>query len=116
MSDKSDCMGESELTNAIIQEERSDKDNLKHEFEPESHYNYYGDRGVVDLRFDEHVFSQISEDTGVWKHDWTQLIEVKSESAIENCTGANSILQQFNKMREYYLRDDSNSAAKNVKY
>lgn len=58
--------------------------------EAEVHYNHYGDRGVVDA---------------VVKGDYATLIyEVKSDAAIEAATGANEIIRQFNRHREYFMK------------
>lgn len=55
-------------------------------------YNNYGTRGIVDL---------FIEDTNE-----TQIIELKSPSAIESSTGANEIIRQFNKMRKNFFSGD----------
>jgi len=83
---------EDDLVNALIEKSRPGDVELI----PEAHYNYYGDRGVVDLvEYDR-------------EYDFVELTEVKSESALNNEeTGANSILRQFNRMRKYFFKDES---------
>ena len=61
---------------------------------PEAHYNHYGNRGVADL----YII------TGDWEG---HLYELKSESAIRQATGANEIIRQFNKMREFFFSGSS---------
>jgi len=64
------------------------------DWEPEVHYNHYGDRGVVDL---------IQTDT--YEREKTlRVYELKCEPAIENSTGANEILRQFNRHRTYFFK------------
>ena len=64
------------------------------DWEPEVHYNHYGDRGVVDL---------IQTDT--YNREKTlRVYELKCEPAIENSTGANEILRQFNRHRTYFFK------------
>lgn len=74
----------------------------EYEFEPEAHYNYYGDRGVADL----HVRRKETESYGrPYIND--DVYEVKSAAAVEAATGANEIIRQFNKMRRYFYKDES---------
>lgn len=83
---------EDDLVGAMI----SDNRDSSSEVIPEAHYNYYGDRGVVDL-------AVLDDDEG-----YISLHEVKSASAIQNHeTGANSIVRQFNRMRKYFFQDES---------
>lgn len=65
------------------------------EAEVEVHYNHYGDRGVVDL-----VISDIENagDKGT-----LYVYELKSESALRSATGANEIIRQFNRQRDYFV-------------
>lgn len=95
-------MKEDDLANAIIQWSREnekealerDESNAKIEVYPEAHYNHYGNRGVVDLYIE--------------KSGWEGTVyEFKSESAVQNVTGANEIIRQFNKMKEYFFRGSS---------
>lgn len=81
-------MNESEAVNELM-EDWSGADRV----EPESHYNYFGTRGVADLfvEIDNHA----------------HLFELKGDAAINEVTGANEIVRQFNQMREYYFRDDT---------
>lgn len=82
-------MSEDKLTNTILNAVSEDDKAY-----PEAHYNYYGDRGVVDL------YVEGSESA--------HLYEIKSESAVQNGeTGANSILRQFNRMRKFFFKDES---------
>jgi hypothetical protein len=85
-------MNESELVNGLIKRQYDDWD----EVEVESHYNYYGDRGVADL--------YAADDKGQ-----IHIYEIKSEAALDEVTGANEIIRQFNQMQEYYFRDESNT-------
>ncbi len=69
--------------------------------EPEAHYNHYGTRGVADL----FVRSIESGENGDYVSD--ALYEVKSASAVQQATGANEIIRQFNKMRKTFYLDES---------
>lgn len=81
---------ESEMANRIIKYWRSKGvDTI-----PEVHYNNYGDRGVVDLFTDSKI-----------------AIELKSESAVRNSTGANEIIRQFNKMKQNFDDGSDHHAA-----
>ena len=63
-------------------------------WEPEVHYNHYGDRGVVDLlQTDTYETSQTM-----------RVYELKCQPAIEAATGANEILRQFNRHRTYFFK------------
>lgn len=91
-------VSEDELTNALIQYHRENHreaeelnpDSGDLNAYPEAHYNHYGNRGVADLYVT----------TGEWSG---KVYELKSESAVREATGANEILRQFNKMREYFF-------------
>lgn len=61
----------------------------------EVHYNYYGDRGVVDL-----VITDPAPSGG---RGSLTVYELKSKSSIENSTGANEIIRQFNRHRKYFF-------------
>lgn len=97
---------EDQMTQALIESaeqlsaESSDEQN--HEFEPEAHYNYYGDRGVADL-FHREVWDPNTKK----QHTSEKLYEIKSGSALDSATGANEIIRQFNRMRRYFYRDES---------
>lgn len=65
---------------------------------PEAHYNHYGNRGIADL-YVENVSERGDGSCYVY--------EIKSESATRGATGANEIIRQFNKMREYFFKDNS---------
>lgn len=91
-------MDEDEIVNALVNwHETSSREAIEVgetdanvEIFPEAHYNYYGNRGVVDLYvvtsgWDGHVY------------------EIKSENAVRNATGANEIIRQFNRMREFFF-------------
>jgi hypothetical protein len=93
---------ESEFAQALIQYHREDQEKMnKHQpvpeevhIYPEAHYNHYGNRGIADL----YVI------TGDWDG---HLYELKSESAVRQATGANEIIRQFNKMREFFFSGSS---------
>lgn len=62
------------------------------------HYSHYGNNGSVDL------FAQGAHlDRDLPKSYTTYVLEMKSAGAIHYATGANEIIQQFNKMREYFF-------------
>ena len=86
-------ISEDRLTNRLVKH----YNNLRgeHELAVEQHYNYYGDRGIVDLVAEE-------TDSG-----HVHLYEIKSNAAIDAVTGANEIIRQFNRMRRYFFRDES---------
>ncbi|MFC6733048.1 hypothetical protein [Haladaptatus sp. DYSN1] len=82
----SNSTAEHHIANAFI----TTYEHPKFEFELESHYNYYGNRGRVDL---------------VVKSGRTlTLMEFKSENAIQRATGPQDIIGQFNKMRQFFLQ------------
>jgi len=70
---------------------------------PEVHYNYYGDRGVVDL----HLEKGVTNATGQDRIYTEEVCEIKSESAIRNATGANEIVRQFKRHCRYFYQDPS---------
>jgi len=76
------------------------------EVEYEKHYNHYGDRGVVDL------YAQAFD--GGYRSD--TLYEVKSRSALNEATGANEILRQFNRMCKYFYAGVEDSYPPNGSY
>jgi hypothetical protein len=91
---------EDDLLRANIQMEKkhaeADFANYNLDIEPEAHYNNYGTRGVVDLLIEEkHQM-----------HKSYNLIEMKSAAALDQATGANEIIRQFNRMRQYFFKDD----------
>lgn len=85
---------------------------------PEVHYNYYGDRGVVDAVME--VVHHPSKDevdelveANTVPRDWAEraltskhltVHEVKSEMALDGVTGANEVVRQFNRHREYFFK------------
>jgi hypothetical protein len=71
---------------------------------PEVHYNHYGDRGVVDL------FGKVEEPS---HHS---IYEVKSEAAVRSATGANEIIRQYNRMRNYFYKGTDHSKPKHTSY
>lgn len=74
---------EDELAMHIV--ESADEDDTMHIEVP---YNDYGSRGVVDV---------------VREHQWaSQVIEIKSEFAVNEVTGANEIIRQVNRHKEYF--------------
>ncbi len=97
-------MNEDELANAIIQRANKRAQEFKEQGDSdadvntyiEAHYNHYGNRGVADLYVD----------TSGWQG---HVYELKSQSAVEEATGANKILRQFNKMRKYFFEGSDHS-------
>jgi len=89
------------LTNAIIENPRPEDETSAADaiFHPEAHYTHYGKRGSADL--------YIYIDNYVGAPTYGNLIEIKSESAVRNVTGANAIIRQFNRMREFFFLDES---------
>ena len=65
---------------------------------PEARYNHYGDRGVADL------YLETVDNVG---NTYGHLLELKSESAVREATGANEIIRQYNKMREFFFPGSS---------
>jgi hypothetical protein len=91
-------MKEDELTNAIIKRSRpSDKHPSVDppEMYPEAHYTHYGNRGVADL------YIHHNNSAGAPKRG--HVFEIKSEPAVRNATGANEIIRQFNRLREFFF-------------
>ena len=74
---------------------------------PEKHYNHYGDRGVVDL------FVELETTHGETRQ-W--LYEIKSEAALRDATGANEVLRQFNRMREFFFKGTDHEPGSQVFY
>lgn len=95
-------MNEDEIVNSLIQWHREGERLSRElgesdggvEIFPEAHYNHYGNRGVVDLY----------TITGGWDG---HVYEVKSEFAVKNSTGANEILRQYNRTREFFPEGSS---------
>ncbi len=86
---------ESQLTNAII--EAASEWSPTHLL-PEMSYNHYGDRGSVDL-----YVNGAPLDQNLTPRCTAFVMEMKSEHAIRESTGPNSIIQQFNRMRENFF-------------
>lgn len=63
--------------------------------EYEVHYNDYGSRGVVDVVRESH---HPGDNTGE-----IEIVELKSDDAIQQATGANEILRQFNRHRDSFF-------------
>jgi hypothetical protein len=80
---------EDKMANALADpDERTD-------VEFEVHYNHYGDRGCVDM---------VVEFEGEFDGDHSICIyELKSDNAIKQATGANEIIRQFNRHRDYFF-------------
>jgi len=76
------------------------------ECHPEAHYNHYGDRGAVDL-WSREYYEQSMVDT---------VYEVKSDAAIREATGANEILRQWNRSREYFYKHESRVPPRRVQF
>lgn len=97
---------EDEMTSALIgvSEPQDDSliDNVERTIHPEAHYNHYGTRGVVDLYVRNQSFAD-----GQIMNEADLIYEVKADAAVREATGANQIIRQFNKHREYFYKDDS---------
>lgn len=83
-------MDKADIVKAVADRERDEGTSV----EVESRYECYGNRGEVDVRVD--------------RGDRVTLFRIEPDSAIEEATGANEILEQFNRMKRYYFHDDSN--------
>ena len=83
-------MSEDELAQMIMEETYSN-----YEYYTEVHYNHYGTRGVVDL-------VEVIQWSGPGCDP--SAIELKSDAAIDQSTGANEILRQFNKQISYFSK------------
>jgi len=81
-------MKEDYLTNSLIEYYKENYGKYIEEIVPEKHYNYYGDRGIVDL------FVRYKH-----KNDWDRIFEIKS-----NPNNANEVLRQFNRMKKYFYK------------
>ncbi|WP_256402638.1 hypothetical protein [Halorubrum salinum] len=99
-------ISEDEIVSALIEYHKQSTEELdntedidyKCKVYPEAHYNHYGNRGVADLYIE--TKSELGDGSCF-------VYEIKSESAIRGSTGANEIIRQFNKMREYFFKDES---------
>lgn len=69
---------------------------------PEAHYNHYGSRGVADL----YIQKEVNDESGYHRR-LDSIYEIKSESAIQQASGANEIIRQYNRMREHFYKDES---------
>ena len=81
---------EDKIVNFIIENRKEDvvgHEEWGIECHPEVNYNDYGTRGVVDLVVVKHE-REVSN---------IRVIEVKSDYAVKNATGANEIIRQFNR-------------------
>lgn len=74
------------ITNALFDEDTT--------WKPEVHYNHYGDRGVVDL----------VEERSSDGYSSLRIYELKCAAAIDEVSGANDILRQFNRHRSYFFK------------
>jgi hypothetical protein len=74
---------------------------------PEASYNHYGNRGFVDLYIRRNHSGTFTEG---------YVYELKSESAVREATGANEIVRQFNKMREYFFKGSSKNIPEEVNF
>ncbi len=103
---------EDKLVNNLIERERAAAARQAEKFdtefdvsvEPEAHYNYYGDRGVADLYVQKTERGPLQRDVRTDK-----IYEVKSAAALQESTGANDVLRQFNRMRRYFYEDERRS-------
>jgi len=94
----SDNYTEDDLLSAVIEWETNQPfGDEEVRTEPEAHYNYYGSRGVADLLV-ETIWGQ--------NHSNYKVCEFKSAAALDHVTGANEIIRQFNRMRQYFFKDD----------
>lgn len=93
-------MNESEMATNVISDLHRQVPCREADLEPEVPYNNYGDRGVVDLVVEEW------SDNGQKTRGNTQLYiyELKSEYALENATGANEIIRQFQRHKEHFFK------------
>jgi len=101
---------EDEMVNNLIERHRSDcgsSSDLR--VEPEAHYNYYGDRGVADLYVRRTAKKRPRDRTD-------RIYEVKSNAALDEVSGANEILRQFNRMRRYFYKDEGRSFPKRYEF
>jgi hypothetical protein len=84
------------MVNAIVAHKQNSSANLT-SIEPEAHYNHYGDRGIADLYIVTETIDGEKEG---------KAFEVKSDSAVQEATGANEIIRQYNRMRRYFFQDE----------
>jgi len=106
---------EDELTSTLIDyfkqstKELEEMDDLSIELNIslEASYNHYGNRGFVDLYAEQQ-----------YPNGYTNgyVFELKSESAVKQATGANEIIRQFNKMREYFFQGGSYSVPNKLNF
>lgn len=86
-------MNESEMTASLLTRLKAGV--ADHSFELEKHYNHYGTRGSVDI-VDVVDFPKGNlPDLHVY--------ELKSASAVEESTGPNEIIRQFNKHKQFFF-------------
>lgn len=107
---------EDRMVDALIEwatDARSESDDreFSYDVEIESHYNYYGNRGVADPYIRE---TEDMDDGRTFYYD--KVYEIKSEAALKEVTGANEIIRQFNKMRKYFYKDESRSVPTDVHF
>lgn len=82
-------MNESEFAKRLMEEGPNSANN----WEAEVHYNHYGSRGCVDM-----------VETGEFLGDsYINIYELKSDSAIEEVTGANELLRQVKRHAKYFF-------------
>lgn len=82
-------MNEDQIAQTIINQNKPVE---SRSIELEKRYNHYGDRGVVDLV----ILDRDIE--AMW------VTEIKANHAMEQATGANEIIRQFNKHREFFRK------------
>lgn len=88
---------EDELAVAIMN--KSDDTDLQEvTFDLEVPYDHYGTRGVVDMVEVSREGDGSQGNSTIW------IYELKSESAVSNSTGANEIIRQFKRHREYFFK------------
>jgi hypothetical protein len=96
---------EDEMVDAIITHYQTDDLHDEVAFHPETPYNNYGERGVVDL------YMTLIEDSGNPVKQGVA-IEVKADPAVQQATGANEILRQYNRMRKNFFADETRTVPK----
>jgi hypothetical protein len=94
-------MKEDRLTNQLIKIWRREST----EINPEAHYNHYGTRGVADL----HIHEKIPRAVGY--RTKSRIYEVKS-----NPQNANEVVRQFNKMCQFFYKDQRHKRPDNVRF
>lgn len=90
---------EDEMVNTILTQMRQAPGSMCHS-EPEAHYDHFGNRGAADLYLTIDNRYGFGKKTGI-------VYEMKSECAVQEATGANEIIRQYNRMRQYFFQDEN---------